>query len=279
MMKIGFIDYYLDEWHANNYPVWLEEVSGGEAKVTLAWALMDSPKKEGRTTMKWCEDMHIPAAGSMQQVLDECDSVIVLSPDDCQLHEMLCDLPLKSGKPVFVDKTFAPDAASARRMFAKAAEYRTPCFSSSALRYATEYQNQGHIDTLCSWGPGDYEIYSIHQIEPVMMLMKGKAQRVMAMKCAERVLLIVAFEDGRMATIDTLNGGPFLMHLSGELGKRVVEAQSDYFRIFLREYISFVKTGIPPVTPEETIAIMAVREAGIHALQVPGTWIPVSNYS
>ena len=23
MKTIGFIDYYLDEWHANNYPAWI----------------------------------------------------------------------------------------------------------------------------------------------------------------------------------------------------------------------------------------------------------------
>ena len=24
-MRIGFIDYFLDEWHANNYPQWIKE--------------------------------------------------------------------------------------------------------------------------------------------------------------------------------------------------------------------------------------------------------------
>ena len=28
-MKIGFIDYYLDEWHANKYPAWIKEASNG----------------------------------------------------------------------------------------------------------------------------------------------------------------------------------------------------------------------------------------------------------
>ena len=26
MKKIGFIDFYLDEWHANNYPAWIREL-------------------------------------------------------------------------------------------------------------------------------------------------------------------------------------------------------------------------------------------------------------
>ena len=42
-MKIGFIDYYLDEWHANNYPNWIREASDGEMEVSLAYGMIDSP--------------------------------------------------------------------------------------------------------------------------------------------------------------------------------------------------------------------------------------------
>ena len=35
-MKLGFIDYYLDEWHANHYPTMLRELSGGEIEVAYA---------------------------------------------------------------------------------------------------------------------------------------------------------------------------------------------------------------------------------------------------
>lgn len=30
-MEVGFLEYYLDEWHANHYPEWIREASGGEA--------------------------------------------------------------------------------------------------------------------------------------------------------------------------------------------------------------------------------------------------------
>ncbi len=42
-MKLGFIDYYLDEWHANNYPKMIESASGGEMHVALAYGQIDSP--------------------------------------------------------------------------------------------------------------------------------------------------------------------------------------------------------------------------------------------
>ena len=41
MFKIGFIDYYLDEWHANNYPAWIKKATNGEMQVTHAWGMTD----------------------------------------------------------------------------------------------------------------------------------------------------------------------------------------------------------------------------------------------
>ena len=26
MKKIGFVDYYISEWHANNYPGWIKNI-------------------------------------------------------------------------------------------------------------------------------------------------------------------------------------------------------------------------------------------------------------
>ena len=41
MMKIGFIDYYMSEWHSSNYPAWIKEEGeklGLECEVLYAWA-------------------------------------------------------------------------------------------------------------------------------------------------------------------------------------------------------------------------------------------------
>ena len=35
-MKIGFIDYYLDEWHANNYPKFFADASNGEITIGVS---------------------------------------------------------------------------------------------------------------------------------------------------------------------------------------------------------------------------------------------------
>ena len=60
MIRLGFIDYFLDEWHANNYPGWLRQQAkarGIDLDLGYAWADCE----RGRTTDAWCE--HTECAG------------------------------------------------------------------------------------------------------------------------------------------------------------------------------------------------------------------------
>ncbi len=180
MKKIGFIDYYLDEWHANNYPKFIDEASKGEYKVCYAYGKIDSPKG-GMTNKEWAEAYQVELLESIEEVIEKSDYLIVLSPDNPEMHGELCELPLQSGKLVYVDKTFAPDKETALRIFANADAHGTKCFSSSALRFSDELKE---IDTdkiykIYSEGPGRIGNYLIHQIEPVIYLMKSRVSRLM----------------------------------------------------------------------------------------------------
>jgi len=137
MKKVGFIDYYLDEWHANNYPKIIKEMSDGRYEVACAYGKIDSPIG-GKTNKEWSEKHGIELVSSIEEVIERSDVLIVLSPDNPEMHEELCFLPLKSGKLCYVDKTFAPDKKTAERIFAHAKEHNTKCFSSSALRFSSE---------------------------------------------------------------------------------------------------------------------------------------------
>ena len=62
MKKIGFVDYYISEWHANNYPAWIKNYcksAGLDYEVTYAWAEKDVSLVDGKTTAEWCENMNI----------------------------------------------------------------------------------------------------------------------------------------------------------------------------------------------------------------------------
>ena len=52
MKTIGFIDYYLDEWHANNYPDFIKSCAGDRYTVGCAYGKIDSPIG-GMTNREW----------------------------------------------------------------------------------------------------------------------------------------------------------------------------------------------------------------------------------
>ncbi len=282
-MKIGFIDYYLDEWHANNYPARLKELSGGAVEVAYAYAEIDSPLG-GLTTDAWCEKNGIQRIDTIEELVKLSDGIVILSPDNCERHEDLCKIPLASGKPCYVDKTFAPSKAIAERIFANAEAHNTPCWSSSALRFAAEYADvdPDGIHAIAAWGPAygprpGYETYSIHMLEPVITLMNASPKRVLAQVSENSwYTLIIEFTDGRTATITGYaDGAPFMMNIARTKGNKVVNVESDYFGGFLKALTKFFETKEAPVAHQTTIDIMAVREAGMKALELPGTWVEI----
>ncbi|MCL2544632.1 MAG: hypothetical protein FWE77_01805 [Clostridia bacterium] len=279
-MEIGFIDYYLDEWHANNYPAFIRKASGGKLAVTRAYAQIDSPLPGGRASAQWAKDMGIPLCDTIEEVVEKSDALIVLSPDNSEMHEALCQLPLRSGKPTYVDKTFAPDGRIARRLFALAAASGTPCYSSSALRYAPEYRaiDREGLWAISSWGPNGLDTYAIHQVEPIVMLMGVPARRVLYVPGTDWYTLAVEFADGRAATISGFMGdSPFTMNISAKAGARVVTAEADFFAPCIESLVGFLSTGKPPVDSAQTLMVMDILGAGAQAGERPGTWVTVES--
>ncbi|KGE17066.1 hypothetical protein [Paenibacillus wynnii] len=274
MKRIGFIDYFLDEWHANQYPDWIEQSSGGTMKVTCAYGKVDAPN--GRTNADWCRDKGIELLPTIQAVIDSSDYLIVLSPDHPEFHEELSLLPLQSGKPTYVDKTFAPDRETANKMFERAAQHNTPLYSSSALRFAPEYGDarDKEIDTIFSQGPGKYSNYAVHQIEPIVSLMGVGAKRVMSVGTELAPALLIEYPNGRQASILHIQNSPFLLTLQYENGESArVTAEADFFAAFIDDLVHFFKTGISTVPPEETILVITLIEYGSKAREKPYQWI------
>lgn len=89
--------------------------------------------------------------------------------------------------------------------------------------------------------------------------------------------LTLEYGDGRRAHFSHHGWDcPFAMtvDLRGEKTRRV-EIQSDYFQLFMEEMARFFLGGEPPVSPRETIAVIAVREAALKAAAGPRQWVRV----
>lgn len=276
-MKVGFIDYFLDEWHANNYPTWIKEHSNGDMEVAYAYGKIASPHS-GMTSEAWCKEHGVTLCDTIDEVVAKSDAIVVLSPDNCEMHEELSRAALCSGKPTFIDKTFSPDLASAKRMFALAEEHGTPCFTTSSLRCAEEYAavKTEDITSICCWGSGDVDGYSVHMLEPLMMLMKAPAEKVLLTKTEGWYQLLVAFADGRQGSIAGWKPwAPYQTSIKHDNDCEVVAVESDFFQPFIAMMVKFFGDKVVPVDHAETLSIMAVRDAAMQALKTPGEWVAV----
>ena len=276
MKKIGFIDYYLDEWHSNHLPGWIKAATGGQMQVCYAWGETESPREGGQTNKAWAQEYGAELLDSIEDVAARSDYLMVLSPDNPERHEDLCRIPLASGKPVYVDKTFAVGLDDAKRIVANAVSHHTPFFSCSALRYADEIRGHGPIELIESRGPGTARTYLIHQVEPIFIMM-GKAARVMAAGSAEKPTLVYAYEDGRRAIVNFYgwDAGFSANLLLADGSQKAYTVESDFFAKLTEEIVAFFNTSKPPFHHDETLAVMAMLHAGNQAAANPGTWYPV----
>lgn len=282
MKKIGFIDYYIDEWHANEYPAMIRNSSFADRfEVALAWAEI-SP--EGSKSLPdWCAEKGVKQAISIEQVVEECDCLLVLSPDHSGRHEDLSDLALKSGKPVYIDKPFAPTLDVAKRIIAKAEKYGAPLMSCSALRFAQPLQEaldkelkgqSKHFVMSC--GGGTFPIYAIHQLEMLTMALGVGAKRIKQFVNPHSTTMSIEYGDGRAGTVTVMAGHPFQMSIRyGEHDVLVLNNLDGFFPRFIEGMLGFFDTGKSPVPAEETLAICALVEAGLKGLDRPDEWVEV----
>ena len=275
MKKIGFIDHYLDEYHAENYPKWIKDASNGEMQVCYAWAEVDSPA--GKSNRQCCDEWGIELLSSIEEVVEKSDYLVVLSPDHPDRHEDLCALPLASGKPTYVDKTFATSREGALNIIHMARAGNTPFFSTSALRFANEYVNLNSkgIEAISSRGPGGFDQYAIHQLEPIICLMGAQVEKIMYIGAPSTPAFILKFSGGRYATMTQLGWEcDFSLGINYQDDKAVVlQGASDFYLQFIQKLVVFFSTGIPPVEAEETLQIMTILDYGRRAMQNADIWI------
>jgi hypothetical protein len=277
--KIGFIDYFIDEWHANNYPKFIKEAAGDEFEVAYCYAMIDSPNG-GLTTDQWCEKFGVKKCDTIDEVIEKSDCLIVLSPNNPEMHWELCQKPLRSGKRVYVDKTFAPSKEIAQKIVEIGEQSGTPFFSSSALRFSDELKdvNRENIAFISSRGPDNFEIYAIHQIEPIVILMGSAVKRMMSIGSGKYASMVIEFEGDRRAVMSHFgwSGIDFNMAISYADGtSKNIPQMTNYFPNFMKEMCDFFKTGEIKAQHDETIAIMGIIEAGNKALKTPGVWVNI----
>lgn len=284
-LKIGFADDYLDNWHCNYYPGFLRGAIrdlGLDMEVTHAYGMRTAPS--GVTTGDWCRERDMIACRSMEELVESVDAVMVIAADDSRTHEEVSWIPLASGKPCFVDKTFAYDLAAAKRMYALADEHKTPVFSSSAQRYCQDVidYKAAHPDKplfVSTVGPHSLDNYAVHQLEVIEALMGAGIRRLKAFAAGEGVTqLILDYGDGRFASFmqTPQPWAEFNFMVTedgcGTNGRRLVSDDRNFYRNLMEAILGFFASGITPVPREETLEIVSVIETAREARRHPDEW-------
>lgn len=270
-MNIGFVDYYISEWHANNYPNWIKEASD-EFCVKYAWAEEYVSPVDGVNTDEWCEKYGVERCDTIAELCEKSDFIIVLSPSNPEKHLEYAAQVLKYGKNTYIDKTFAPNISEALEIFKLAEKYGTKFFSTSALRYADELDAvSGKCNLITTGSGGNVDEYVIHQIEMAVKTIKSEplSVRVDIQGC-QKIWTVKFGDESRWTGIYTPNG-PFAVY--GDRAYRSIS--SNYFAKLIADILRFFKTGEVSFDINETLKVMRLRDAILKACTCSGDWINV----
>lgn len=283
MKKIGFIDYYISEWHANNYPAWIKEANAGlgyDYEVCYAFAEEYVSPVDGVNTDEWCEKFGVTRCLTIEELCEKSDVIIILAPSNPEKHLELVKKAFPCGKPMYIDKSFADTYENAKEIFALAEKYGVSFFSSSALRYATELDEVENCNAIATMGgSGSVEEYIIHQAEMVVKKLGIGAKEIKAQKISDyQYTFTVKYPDERRAGMHFVQGGPpFTVFMNSKDISYTVHKviQSNTFGGLIRDILKFFETGKFSFKAEEILEVNRIMVAAIKAKNNPDVWVEV----
>ncbi len=279
MKKIGFVDLYISEWHANNYPAWIDEAAkklGLDYKVSYAWAKEYTSPVDGRNTDEWCKEFGIEKCETVEELCEKSDVIVLLAPSNPESHLELAEKVLPFGKPTYIDKTFAPDLTTAKKIFDLGEKYSAPFFSTSALRYAVELKEFKGVKNLFLTGGGrNLNEYIIHPIEMAISLFGGAFDRVKCEPMGQQVYIKAEGKDNQLVIMFS---PAFGYSLSGEFADGSVKKQDvsgGFFQNLIEDILLFFEKGKKPFSSAETLEVMRLRDGILAAEESPDTWVEI----
>ncbi|MCM4167110.1 Inositol 2-dehydrogenase/D-chiro-inositol 3-dehydrogenase [Arenibacter antarcticus] len=274
--RVGIIG--LDTSHSEVFTRMINsgEVSGGY-KVVAAYphGSADIPEalkmKPGIT--KAVMAMGVEIVDSIETLLEKVDVVLLETIDGRPHYEQALPV-LKSGKPMFIDKPLAADLADAEKIYAASRKYKSPIFSSSALRYDQKVQEVvngaiGKVTGADVYTPAviephhmDLAWYGIHGVEMLFTVMGPGCKEVSRVYREGTDLVTGVWDDGRIGTVRGIRAGASNIAGTafGEKGISPLGPFSSYVPL-VESIITFFNSGIPPVSELETLEIFKFMHA------------------
>jgi len=264
--RVGFVDYQLNNFHANTFLKILREDLKERGFEAAGCFSLD--KEDGQA---WSEENEVPFFESVEALNEHVDFYTVIAPSNPEVHLELCELVFPMAKATYVDKTFAPDLATAKQIFALADDHGVPMQTTSALRYTEvqeEVQEAGGRDAvlaMISWGGGrSFGEYGIHPTEMVVSCMGPEAETLMRRGGPDQSQMLVNFSGGRTAVINcyTNSSTPYAAAVTtAEATKYIAVDTSRIFINVMASALDLFETGEPRIDRQESLAIRSILDA------------------
>ncbi len=241
---------------------------GGSADVESSRTRVD--KFAAEIKEKWGVEL----VNSIEELCQKVDAVLIESVDGRPHLEQIRPV-LKAKKPVFLDKPFAGSLQDAKEIVRLAKAAGVPFFSSSSLRFVPDIQelkrnpNLGDLIGAIAYSPSPTEPhhpdlfwYGIHGVETLYTLMGPGCESVTRTNSPGADVVTGRWKDGRIGTFRGIRDGKqtYGAVAFGSKAVLIKEPKTSY-RELLIEIVKFFQTRVPPITPEETLEIMAFMEA------------------
>jgi hypothetical protein len=222
------------------------------------------------------EKWGVEFVNTIEELCQKVDAVLLESVDG-RPHLNQVRPVFKAKKRVFIDKPLTASYADAREIVRLSRETGVPFFSSSSLRFVADVQalknsdKHGGITGAFTFGPENLEPhhpdlfwYGIHAVEMLYTLMGPGCESITRVKTESGDTVVGKWKDGRIGTMRGLiqgkqDYGAIAFGMKATLASPV-PLKGDY-RNLVVEIVKFFQTGVPPVSPEETLEMMAFMEA------------------
>ena len=274
-------------------PEWDSNFEG--FKVTAAYPYgsrkIESSIKQIPTYIGKMKENGIELVDSIGDLLSKVDAVMLMTFDGHPRLDQAMQV-IKAGKPLFINKPFASSLKEVIAIMDAAKKHKCPIFSSSPTRYlkgAQTARNGGIGDVMgadsysgCPLEPThpDFYWYGIHGIEILFTIMGKDCQTVQRKHTQNTDHVVGIWDNDRIGTYRGIRKGK-VTHSGIAYGLNEILPAGSFndvgHRPLVIDMLKFFKTGISPVSMEETLAIHVFMEAADESKRQGGA--PVSMQS
>ncbi len=221
---------------------------------------------------------------SVEDLVKRVD-VVFLESNDGRVHLEQLRPVLAAGKPVFIDKPIAGSLPDTIRILEAGKKAKVPLFCSSSLRFGktTQEVRKGSIGKVksaetsspASLEPSHVDLYwyGVHGCESLFTVMGTGCQSVKRGTTADGKIEVTGkWDGGRIGIFREAKG--YGGKAIGEKGEAPIGSYDGYDALLV-EIVKMFRTGVVPVSPDETLELYAFMEAADESKRRGGAEVTI----